>query len=111
MDCRWETTMSAVTPDEEVFYTVGLLRTAVDNWEFLEDQNREILSFCEEAGIECKQYLPHYETKAQWKKHFGQKWNMFVDRKQKFDPKGLLSPGQRIFTLGMSEGSHDHSSY
>ncbi|XXG56259.1 hypothetical protein AAC387_Pa03g3726 [Persea americana] len=108
---KWENTMSAVTPDEEVFYTVGLLRSAADNWELLEDQNREILSFCEEAGIECKQYLPHYETIAQWKKHFGQKWNMFVDRKQKFDPKGLLSPGQRIFTLSMSEGSHDHSSY
>lgn len=110
MDCRWDDRMSAVIPDEEVFYTIGLLQSAVDNWEYLEDQNREILSYCDEAGIECKQYLPNYETSAQWKKHFGQKWNLFVDRKLKFDPKGLLSPGQRIFTLSGLQGSHDHSS-
>ncbi|RWR82775.1 cytokinin dehydrogenase 6 [Cinnamomum micranthum f. kanehirae] len=95
---KWDERTSAVTPNEEVFYTVGLLQSATDGWEYLEDQNREILNFCNEAGIRFKQYLPHYSTNSEWKKHFGRKWNMFVERKMKFDPKRILSPGQRIFT-------------
>ncbi|XXG64224.1 hypothetical protein AAC387_Pa05g2228 [Persea americana] len=95
---KWDERTSAVTPNEEVFYTVGLLQSATDGWEYLEDQNREILNFCNEAGIRFKQYLPHYSTNSEWKKHFGRKWNMFVERKVKFDPKRILSPGQRIFT-------------
>lgn len=98
MHCRWDDRTSAVTPDEEVFYAVGLLRSATNGWEHLEDQNREILNFCDQSGIRIKQYLPHYLTNVEWKKHFGRKWNMFVERKMKFDPKEILSPGQKIFT-------------
>lgn len=90
--------MSAVTPNEEVFYSIGLLRSAVaGDWEHLERQNDEILSFCSQEGIEFKQYLPHYTTQMDWMKHFGAKWDVFVDRKRRYDPKGLLSPGQQIF--------------
>ncbi|KAL6974546.1 Cytokinin dehydrogenase [Sarracenia purpurea var. burkii] len=91
--------MSAVTPEEDIFYTVGLLPSSgEDEWEVLEDQNKQVLRFCEEAGIKAKQYLPHYTTKEEWMNHFGSKWDTFLHKKAQFDPKMMLSPGQRIFT-------------
>ncbi|XP_077226610.1 cytokinin dehydrogenase 3-like isoform X2 [Tasmannia lanceolata] len=95
---KWDERMSAVIPEEDVFYNVLFLRAAKNDWEYLEDQNKKILSFCVKAGIKAKEYLPHYTTKKGWKDHFGPKWSKFVERKKSFDPKGLLSPGQKIFT-------------
>lgn len=90
--------MSAVTPDEDTFYCVGLLHSGgVDDWEVLDAQNKEILEFCDKSEIMIKQYLPHYSTKEDWMKHFGDKWNSFQDKKFKYDPKMILAPGQRIF--------------
>ncbi|XBI26025.1 hypothetical protein VPH35_050830 [Triticum aestivum] len=100
---RWDSETSAVFPEEEeVFYTVGILRSAVSDGDLgrLEEQNKEILRFCEEAGISCVQYLPYYADQTGWeKKHFGPaKWARFMERKRKYDPKAILSRGQRIFT-------------
>lgn len=90
--------MSAVIPDEEIFYTVGFLHSSgFDNWEAFEDQNKDIMRFCTKTGIMVKQYLPHYSTKKEWVHHFGSKWKVFQHRKSQFDPRMLLSPGQRIF--------------
>ncbi|XP_077225949.1 cytokinin dehydrogenase 2-like [Tasmannia lanceolata] len=96
---KWDERMSAVIPEEDVFYNVFFLRAAKNDWEYLEDQNKKILSFCVKAGIKFKHYLPHYTTNNEWVDHFGHKWNKFVERKKSFDPKGLLSPGQKIFTF------------
>jgi len=102
--CRWDERMSAVIPDEEIFYSIGLLRSAtINNWKSLEDQNEEIVRFCDHAGIGFKQYLPHYRCLADWKKHFGAKWDMFVTMKRKYNPKAILSPGQRIFTSPLTQ--------
>uniref|UniRef100_A0A0E0JF79 cytokinin dehydrogenase n=1 Tax=Oryza punctata TaxID=4537 RepID=A0A0E0JF79_ORYPU len=101
---KWDSNMSAVITDdeEEVFYTVGILRSAAAAGDVgrLEEQNKEILGFCEVAGIGYKQYLPYYSSQAEWqKRHFGAKhWPKFVQRKSKYDPKAILSRGQRIFT-------------
>ncbi|XVE97979.1 hypothetical protein REPUB_Repub03eG0065600 [Reevesia pubescens] len=95
---KWDDRMSAVIPDEEIFYTVGfLLSSGFDNWEAFDDQNKEIMQFCDKARIGVKQYLPHYTTREEWLHHFGSKWKTFQQRKDQFDPKMLLSPGQRIF--------------
>ncbi|XP_010254443.1 PREDICTED: cytokinin dehydrogenase 3-like [Nelumbo nucifera] len=95
---KWEGRMSSVIPDEDIFYHLALLRSSgIHDLEFFQRQNREILEFCDKAGIEIKQYLPHHESKAEWIKHFGPKWNTFKARKAMFDPKAILSPGQRIF--------------
>lgn len=95
---KWDGRLSAVIPDEEIFYAVGLLLSATaEGWEYLEDQNRDIVQFCDQAGIRFKQYLPHYTTQEEWMKHFGTAWDKFVEMKQKYDPKALLSPGQGIF--------------
>ena len=101
--CRWDDRTSVVTPNEDVFYLVALLRSALENGEetqslkYLTDQNRRILKFCEEAKIGVKQYLPHYTTQQEWIKHFGDKWDHFHKMKMEFDPKHILATGQHIF--------------
>eukprot|EP00253_Pinus_taeda_P025023 PITA_25023 len=99
---KWDNRMSAVIPNEDVFYLVAFLRSATpastNSLEYLIDQNKRILSFCEQAGIGAKQYLPHYTTEEDWKMHFGDKWDKFVERKSTYDPNAILAPGQRIFS-------------
>ncbi|MCD7466601.1 hypothetical protein HAX54_003443 [Datura stramonium] len=96
---KWDDRMSAVTPEDEIFYCVGLLHSSggCNDCKTLDNQNEQILNYCDKAGIKIKQYLPHYKTKEDWIKHFGGKWNTFQQRKDQFDPKRILSPGQRIF--------------
>ncbi|GMN35623.1 hypothetical protein TIFTF001_005415 [Ficus carica] len=100
----WDQRSSAVMPDEEVFYLVALLRSALESGdetqslEYLRDQNRQILRFCAKAGIKAKQYLPHYTTQQEWVDHFGDKWDQFHKRKMEFDPRHILATGQLIFT-------------
>ncbi|XP_057431473.1 cytokinin dehydrogenase 3-like [Lotus japonicus] len=95
---KWDNKMSASIPDEDVFYAVGFLHSSgFDNWKAYDAQNREILQFCNDAGIKYKQYLPHYRTQEGWTNHFGPKWGTFSERKHQFDPRMILSPGQRIF--------------
>uniref|UniRef100_A0A2N9EPW5 cytokinin dehydrogenase n=1 Tax=Fagus sylvatica TaxID=28930 RepID=A0A2N9EPW5_FAGSY len=95
---KWDDRMSAVIPDEDVFYTVGFLHSSgFNDWQALDVQNKDILQLCYNAGIEVKQYLPNYKTMEEWKNHFGMKWRTFQERKAQFDPKMILSPGQRIF--------------
>lgn len=90
--------MSVVIPDEDVFYVVSMLHSSgFDNWGAFDDQNKEILRFCDEKGIKIKEYLPHYETQEDWIKHFGSKWGSFRGRKAQFDPEMILAPGQQIF--------------
>ncbi|PHT73531.1 hypothetical protein T459_24316 [Capsicum annuum] len=99
LKCRWDDRMSAVIPEEETFYSVGFLHSSsgYDECKILDNQNEEILKYCDSVGLNIKQYLPHYKTKEDWIKHFGKKWNIFQQRKNQFDPKKILSPGQRIF--------------
>ncbi|KAL6338385.1 hypothetical protein AAG906_018756 [Vitis piasezkii] len=95
---KWDDRTSAVIPDEDIFYTVGLLHSSgANDWEPLENQNKEIIQFCDKAGIKIKRYLSRYTTKEDWMNHFGPKWKTFEDRKAQFDPKLILSPGQQIF--------------
>ncbi|XP_038985194.1 cytokinin dehydrogenase 6-like [Phoenix dactylifera] len=99
---KWDERMSSVIPDEEIFYSIGLLWSAImDDWEYLENLNMEIIQFCDQKGIKYKQYLPHYLSQEDWMKHFGPRWDKFVEMKRKYDPKALLSPGQKIFTTSL----------
>ncbi|KAK9165425.1 hypothetical protein Scep_000616 [Stephania cephalantha] len=98
---KWDQRSSVVTPDEDVFYLVALLRSATEEGphtlDNLRDQNRRILHFCEESGIKVKRYLPDHSTQDEWKGHFGEKWEAFKQMKMKFDPSHILAVGQRIF--------------
>ncbi|XP_022951883.1 cytokinin dehydrogenase 5-like [Cucurbita moschata] len=105
---KWDPRSSAVTPDDDVFYLVALLRSAIDNGEetqsleYLSNQNHQIIAFCSNEGIEVKQYLPHYTMEEEWAEHFGDKWPEFQRRKMKFDPHHILATGQRIFSPSKS---------
>ncbi|CAA6658928.1 unnamed protein product [Spirodela intermedia] len=104
---KWEETTSAVTPEEEVFYLVAFLRSAVGDspeelqktLRYLTRQNELILGFCRDSGIPAKQYLPSYGGRRDWEEHFGHRWETFLRRKMEFDPKGILGTGQGIFQL------------
>ncbi|KAK3210479.1 hypothetical protein Dsin_015185 [Dipteronia sinensis] len=95
---KWDDNMSAVIPDEEIFYTAGFLHSSgFNNRQVYDNINKEILEFCDKAGIKVKKYLGYQDTKEKWINHFGSKWKTFQDMKTQFDPKMILSPGQRIF--------------
>ncbi|XP_010047562.1 cytokinin dehydrogenase 3 [Eucalyptus grandis] len=100
---KWDDQMSAVVPDEDVFYTVGFLHSSgFDDWQQFYLQNKELLSFCEDTGIELKHYLPSFGNEQEWMRHFGSKWRRFRQRKARFDPKMIFSPGQKIFNRNHS---------
>ncbi|CAB4296258.1 unnamed protein product [Prunus armeniaca] len=111
---KWDQRSSVVTPDEDIFYLVALLRSALDTGdethtlEHLTNQNRRILKFCDDAGIKVKQYLPHYTTQEEWMDHFGDKWGQFYQRKVDFDPRRILATGQRIFSPSSSVSISNH---
>ncbi|KAL1204257.1 Cytokinin dehydrogenase 7 [Cardamine amara subsp. amara] len=99
---RWDDRTSVVLPEGEIFYIVALLRfvppyakgSSVDK---MVAQNQEIIHWCVKNEIDFKLYLPHYKSREEWVRHFGNRWSRFVDRKDMFDPKAILSPGQKIF--------------
>lgn len=100
---KWKNGTSMVTPDEDVFYLVSFLSSAMpystgkDGLEHILFQNKRILNFCNRAHLGVKQYLPHYITQEEWKAHFGNQWEVFSQRKSSYDPLAILAPGHRIF--------------
>ncbi|KAL7134193.1 hypothetical protein ABFS83_11G010400 [Erythranthe nasuta] len=100
---RWKNRTSLVTPEEDVFYLVAFLSSAIpssigkDGLEHILTRNDRILEFCGRPHLGIKQYLPHYSTIAEWKTHFGNQWEVFYRRKLIYDPLAILAPGQRIF--------------
>ncbi|XP_062167743.1 cytokinin dehydrogenase 1 [Alnus glutinosa] len=100
---KWNNRTSLVTPDEDVFYLVAFLSSAMpsstgrDGLEHILIQNKRILDFCAIAQLGMKQYLPQYNTREEWQAHFGSQWEIFVQRKSAYDPLAILAPGQRIF--------------
>lgn len=103
---RWDDRTSVVLPEGEIFYIVALLRfvppgakaSSVDK---LVAQNQEIVQWCVKNGIDFKLYLPHYKSREEWIRHFGNRWSRFVDRKAMFDPMAILSPGQKVFSRAL----------
>lgn len=100
---RWDNRTSAVIPEEDIFYLVAFLSSAVpsstgtDGLEYILSQNKKILNFCETACLGVKQYLPHYTSQEEWRAHFGPQWEVFAQRKSAYDPLAILAPGHRIF--------------
>ncbi|KAF0934156.1 hypothetical protein E2562_023419 [Oryza meyeriana var. granulata] len=71
---------------------------ATSDVERLEKENEAVLAFCDNEGIGCKQYMPHYASHEGWQRHFGAKRSKVAKLKAMFDPLGILSSGQRIFS-------------
>ncbi|KAE9616372.1 putative cytokinin dehydrogenase [Lupinus albus] len=100
---KWDKRTSVVIPEEDIFYLVAFLTSAVpssngtDGLEHIISQNKRIVEYCERAQLGVKQYLPHYRSQEEWRAHFGPEWEAFVQRKYVYDPLAILAPGQRIF--------------
>ncbi|KAE8674385.1 Cytokinin dehydrogenase 7 [Hibiscus syriacus] len=96
---KWDDRTSVVLPKGEIFYIVALLRFVPQgsSVEKLVAQNLEIVKRCNDEGLDFKLYLPNYHSKDDWKRHFGNEWSRFMERKFSFDPMAILAPGQRIF--------------
>ncbi|KAJ9685540.1 hypothetical protein PVL29_017538 [Vitis rotundifolia] len=100
---KWDNRTSAVIPEEDIFYLVAFLSSAVpsstgtDGLEYILSRNKRILDFCKTARLGAKQYLPHYTTQEEWRTHFGPRWEAFAQRKSAYDPLAILAPGHRIF--------------
>ncbi|KAF7148034.1 hypothetical protein RHSIM_Rhsim03G0029600 [Rhododendron simsii] len=103
---KWNNRTSMITPDEDIFYLVSLLSSAMpsstgkDGLAHILTQNKRILEFCETARLGVKQYLPNHKTQEAWRNHFGPQWEIFVKRKSTYDPLAILAPGQKIFQKG-----------
>lgn len=103
---RWDSRTSVALPESEIFYIVALLRfnpppPKGPAPEFLVAQNQDIIQFCRSGGFDFKLYLPHYKSQEDWKRHFGNQWTRFMERKTSFDPLFILAPGQKIFSRNL----------
>ncbi|XP_054796919.1 cytokinin dehydrogenase 1-like [Prosopis cineraria] len=100
---RWNNRTFLVTPEEDVFYLVAFLPSAVpfstgkDSLDYILSQNERIIEFCKRAQLGAKQYLAHYSTREEWEGHFGTRWELLRRRKSEYDPLAILAPGHRIF--------------
>ncbi|KAF6138217.1 hypothetical protein GIB67_011057 [Kingdonia uniflora] len=104
LENKWDVRTSVVLPDEDIFYAILMLRSAIDTGEgtkakldFIINQNREIIKFCKENELGVKGYMAHHETQEEWIEHYGDKWDLIYKRKIEFDPKHILGTGQHIF--------------
>ncbi|CAM8889848.1 unnamed protein product [Rhodiola kirilowii] len=107
---NWDERSSVVLPKSEIFYLVALLRSnppypVGPSVESLVAQNQEVIKCCVANGFDFKMYFPHYNSDEEWKRHFGNKWSSFADRKGRYDPKAILAPGQKIFRRNNNQTS------
>uniref|UniRef100_A0A7N0V0F2 cytokinin dehydrogenase n=1 Tax=Kalanchoe fedtschenkoi TaxID=63787 RepID=A0A7N0V0F2_KALFE len=108
---KWDPESSSVVlPKSEIFYLVALLRSnppypAGPSVESLVAQNQALIECCVRSGFDFKLYFPHYDSEEEWKRHFGNKWWKFAERKGRYDPKAILAPGQKIFKRGSIQTS------
>ncbi|MEV4683615.1 FAD-binding protein [Streptomyces kurssanovii] len=91
----------AVQPGESVGYLFDLLRfpnPGDPNISQMLEQNRRL--YDRAVALGAKRYLvgaiPRMTT-ADWKTHFGYRWEEFYKAKRRYDPANILTPGQGFF--------------
>ncbi|WOL16865.1 cytokinin dehydrogenase 3-like [Canna indica] len=106
---KWDANTSVVLPEaseaagQEVVYIVGVLQSAdpatcsAECLRSLLYRHHHVAQAAADPQIGAKQYLPHHPSQGHWRDHFGRRWDRFMDRKARFDPLSILSPGQGIF--------------
>jgi cytokinin dehydrogenase len=93
-------------PDEPVIFVFSLLRTAAPDSGGALSAN--VMLSDNRALFERGRALGGYEypigsipmTKADWVEHFGPRWPFLAAARQRYDPGGILTPGQGIFERG-----------
>ncbi|MCB5168327.1 FAD-binding protein [Streptomyces bambusae] len=94
------TTPLPVLPDGDLVYLFSLLKTAspgADSAEEMVAANRRQYDVTRAAGG-CFYPIGSVPlTKDDWIEHFGPFWPEFEAARHRYDPAGVLTPGQRIF--------------
>ncbi|MFG2873636.1 FAD-binding protein [Streptomyces sp. NPDC048337] len=94
------TTPLPALPDAELAYLFSLLKTAspgADSAEEMVAANRVQYDTTVDAGGRWYPIGSVPLTPADWEHHFGAFWNEFKAARHRYDPDGILTPGQRIF--------------
>ncbi|MEO5876332.1 MAG: FAD-binding protein [Streptosporangiaceae bacterium] len=90
-----------VMPDEELVYLFSVLKTAspgADSAQAMVTANRHQFELVRAAGgtwYPIGSVDPF--SQADWRRHFGSFWPVLRAARRRYDPDGVLTPGQRIF--------------
>ena len=87
-------------PDEELVFLFTLLRTAspgAADPAAMVAANRALYERVQAAGGTQYPVGTIPATHADWRRHFGEQWPRFEAAKRRYDPAGILAPGQRVF--------------
>lgn len=93
-------------PDEPVIFLFSVLRTAApDSGGAL---SADVMLSDNRALFDSGRDLGGYEypigsipkTMRDWREHFGPRWPFLTDARRRYDPGGILTPGQGIFKAG-----------
>jgi cytokinin dehydrogenase len=90
-----------VTPNEEILYLFSLLRTAPPDMNVVDAMVAENRALFEQARELDGTHYPIGSipfSQADWIRHFGADWRLFLLQKARYDPRQVLTPGQGIFT-------------
>jgi cytokinin dehydrogenase len=90
----------AVTPDSDVFFALEVLSTVPDEPGALEawlGSNRALYERARDAGGKRHPAGSIPFAPADWVEHFGALYPLLVQRKGRFDPNNVLTPGPGIF--------------
>ncbi|WP_078999558.1 FAD-binding protein [Streptomyces sp. WM4235] len=89
-----------VMPDEELAYLFSLLKTAspgADSAEEMVAANRRQYDATLAVGGRWYPIGSVPLTTDDWVRHFGSFWDEFKAARHRYDPDGILTPGQRVF--------------
>ena len=96
------TTPLLAVPDSDLAFLFAVLRTAAPDGGALPaaqllQANRDLYLRVQAAGGTQYAVGAIPMTAADWRKQYGAQWGVFSAAKQRFDPFGIMAPGQGIF--------------
>jgi FAD/FMN-containing dehydrogenase len=96
-------------PDEPVIFLFSLLRTAAPDTggalstDVLLRDNRALFERARDHGGSQYPIGSIPVTPRDWREHFGPEWPFLAAARRRYDPGGILTPGQGIFPPGSPE--------
>lgn len=88
------------TPDEEIIYFFGILRTAPPDPDVVNAMvaaNRSLFEQARDRGGKNYPINAFPFSQEDWVEQFDESWDAFQQRKVLLDPQNILTPGQGIF--------------
>jgi FAD/FMN-containing dehydrogenase len=97
-------------PDEDLLFLFSVLRTAAPDTGALSADamiaaNRTLYDQVRSLGGDQYPIGSIPTTPADWREHFGPQWPFLADARHRYDPRGILTPGQGIFPAPQEPGS------